>query len=185
MRKNEEDIVTVPLPGSAMKVRLAAYEPASACHWPFKAEDTSPLAWWRRLPSQAFGEPERLHLRATLEQLNVLHAEHDLMAALKGDAAAAIEVTFTLMPMSEISLRTDMAMTALLRCARESNASASLVLAQALGLTNLGHRYAIELATSWLSYGWLCSENRREFSNAENLLMTAFQERRQREGNNS
>jgi hypothetical protein len=182
MRTNEKDTtMRSALPGSATKVHLAAYDLASARPWPFKAEDGSPLAWWRRLPSQAFGEPERFHLRATLEQINVLHAEHDLAAAIKGDAAAAIDVAFTLMPMTEFSLRTDIAMTALLRCARESNASASLVLAQVLGLTDVGHPYATELATSWLSYGWLCSENPGEFSNAGAVLLTAFQER-QREG---
>ena len=173
--------MTPAVTGSATMVRLAAYGPASARSWPFKAEDSSPLAWWRRLPSQAFGEPERLHMGATLEQINVLHAELDLLAALKGDAAAAIEVTFTLMPMSEISLRTDIAMTALLRCALERNAAASLVLAQVLGLTDLGHPYAGELATAWLAYGWLCSENPREFSNAGAVLLAAFQEH-QREG---
>jgi len=177
MRENEEDTMTSALPASATKVHLATYDLASARPWPFKAEDGSPLAWWRMLPSQAFGEPERLHMGATLEQINVLHAELDLLAALKGDAAAAIEVTFTLMPMSEISLRTDIAMTALLRCALERNAAASLVLAQVLGLTDLGHPYAQQLATSWLAYGRLCSENPREFSNAEAVLLTAFQER--------
>jgi hypothetical protein len=185
MRMNEKDTMTSPSPGSATKVHLTAHDPASARPWPFKAHDSSPLAWWRRLPSGVFGEPERLHLRATLEQINVLHAEHDLMAAVKGEAAAAIEVTFTLMPMTEFSLRTDIAMTALLRCALKSNASASLVLAQVLGLTDVGHPYATELATSWLSYGWLCSENPREFSKAQNVLLTAFQERRQREGDNA
>ncbi|WLB23884.1 hypothetical protein [Bradyrhizobium japonicum] len=179
MRENEEDTMTSALPASATKVHLATYDLASARPWPFKAEDGSPLAWWRMLPSQAFGEPDRLHLRATLEQLNVLHAEHDLMVALKGDAAAAIEVTFTLMPMSEISLKTDIAMTALLRCAREGNAAACLVLAQVLGLTDLDHPYARELANSWLSYGQLCSENPREFSNAVDVLLTAFHERPQ------
>ncbi|MET4116418.1 hypothetical protein ABIB85_002862 [Bradyrhizobium sp. JR1.5] len=177
MPNNEKESMTPAVTGSATMVRLAAYGPASARSWPFKAEDSSPLAWWRRLPSQAFGEPERLHMGATLEQINVLHAELDLLAALKGDAAAAIEVTFTLMPMSEISLRTDIAMTALLRCALERNAAASLVLAQVLGLTDLGHPYAGELATAWLAYGWLCSENPREFSNAAAVLLTAFQDR--------
>ncbi|MCK1414841.1 hypothetical protein IVB55_18045 [Bradyrhizobium sp. CW4] len=177
MRKNEEETMTSAWPGSATKLCLAAYDLASARPWPFKAEHSSPLAWWRKLPSQAFGEPERLHLRATLEQINVLHAEHELVAALKGDAAAAIEVTFTLMPISEISLRTDIAMTALLRCALERNAAASLVLAQVLGLTDLGHPYAEELATAWLAYGCLCSENPSEFSNAAVVLLTAFQDR--------
>ncbi|WP_271606984.1 hypothetical protein [Bradyrhizobium sp. CCBAU 11434] len=179
MRENEEDTMTSALPGSAAKVRLAAYDLASARPWPFKAEDSSPLAWWRRLPSQAFGEPERRHLGATLKQINVLQAEDDLTAAIKGDAAAAIEVTFTLMPMSKISLKADITMTALLRCAGEGNAAACLVLAQVLGLTDLGHSYARELATSWLAYGRLCSENTREFSNAGDVLLTAFQERQQ------
>lgn len=178
MRQNEQDTtMTSALAGSAAKVRLPTYNPAGARPCPFKAEDTTPLAWWRKLPSQAFGEPERLHLRATLEQINVLHAGYDLAAALKGDVGAAIDVTFTLMPMNELSLRTDIAMTALLRCARERNASASLVLAQVLGLTDLGHPYARELATSWLAYGGLYSESPREFSNAAAVLLTAFQER--------
>lgn len=177
MLNNEKDSTTSAAPRSATKVRLAAYDPASARSWPFKAEDSSPLEWWRRLPSQAFGQPERLHLHAALEQINVLHADLDLMAALKGDAAAAIEVTFTLMPMSEISLRTDIAMTALLRCALERNAAACLVLAQVTGLTDLGHPYANELATTWLAYGRLCSENPREFSDGAAVLLTAFQDR--------
>ena len=190
MRKNEKDTMTSALPVSATKVSsLAAYEPmtvtlGSARPWPFKAEDSSPLAWWRTLPSEALGEAERLHLRTTLEQINVLHGDDDFAAALRGDPSAAIGVAFTLMPIEQMSLTSDIAMTALLRCARERNTAAALVLAQVLGLTDLGHSYATQLAASWLAYGRLRSDNPRKFSDAEAVLLAAFRER-QRDGDHA
>jgi hypothetical protein len=146
------------------------------CPWPFKADDTSPLAWWRTLPSDAFGDPERFFLPATLEQIDVLHGGDDGAAAMKGDPAAAIGFAFSLMPIEEMTLKVDVAMTALLRCSLERNAAAALVLAQVLGLTDFGHSYPTELAASWLAYGRRCSDNPRKFSDAEILLMAAFRE---------
>ncbi len=181
MRKNEMDTMTSALPVSATKVCLAAHDPmtvtlGSACPWPFRAEDSTPLAWWRTLPSDAFGDAERLLLIATLEQIDVLHGGEDFVAALEGDPAAAIGVTFSMMPIEEMTLRADVAMTALLRCTLERNAAAALVLAQVLGLTDLGHSYATELAASWLAYGRRCSDNPCKFSKAETVLLTAFRE---------
>ncbi|MDO9297973.1 hypothetical protein [Bradyrhizobium sp.] len=141
------------------------------------ADDISPLAWWRTLPEEAFRDAERLLLLATLEQIEMAHGGDDFAAALKGDAAAAIGVAFTLMPIEEMTLKVDIAMTALLRCALERNAAAALVLAQVLGLTDLGHSYAVELAASWLVYGRRCSDNPRKFRKAETVLLAAFRER--------
>ena len=59
---------------------------------PFAPSDTSPLAWWRTLPSDAIGDAERLLLLATLEQIDVLHGGDEFAAALKGDPSAAIGV---------------------------------------------------------------------------------------------
>ncbi|SIN83791.1 hypothetical protein SAMN05443247_00096 [Bradyrhizobium erythrophlei] len=182
MRKNETGTMASVLPVFATKVSgLAAHDPmavtlGSARPWPFKAEDSSPLAWWRTLPSDTFGEAQRLILLRTLE-IDVLHGGDDFAAALEGDAAAAIGVAFSLMPIEEVTLKADIAMTALLRCALERNAAAALVLAQVLGLTDLGHSFATELAVSWLAYGRRCSDNPRKFSKAETLLMAAFRER--------
>jgi len=67
------------------------------------------------------------------------------------------------MPVEKMTLRADVAMTALLRCALERNAAAALVLAQVLGLTDLAHSHATELAASWLAYGRRCSDNPRKF----------------------
>jgi hypothetical protein len=141
------------------------------------ADGISPLAWWRTLPEKAFRDAERLLLLATLQQIEVLHGGDEFAAALKGDPAAAISVAFTLMPIEEITLKNDLAMTALLRCVLEHKAAAALVLAQVLGLTDLGHSYAVELAASWLIYGRRCSDNPRKFRKAETVLLAAFRER--------
>lgn len=180
---NETDTMAPALTTFAMKVSsLANHDPMTVNHgsahpWPFKAEDSSPLAWWRTLPEEAFGDAERLLLLATLEQIEMLHGGDDFAAALKGDAAAAIGVAFTLMPIEEMTLKTDIAMTALLRCVLEHKAAAALVLAQVLGLTDLGHSYAVKLAASWLVYGRRCSDNPRKFREAETVLLAAFRER--------
>jgi hypothetical protein len=152
-------------------------ERPAACRWPFKAEDTSPLAWWRTLPSAAFRDAEHLLLRATLEGITVLHGGDKFAAALRGDAAAAIAVAFSLMPIEAITLQVDLAMTALLRCALERNAAAALVLAQVLGLTDLGHPFATELAASWFARGLRHSTDPRKFSQAETALLAAFRKR--------
>jgi hypothetical protein len=158
-------------------VRKLLHEgPRGSSPWPFKADDTSPLAWWRTLPSDAFGDAERLSLLATLEQIDVLHGGDDGAAAMKGDPAAAIGFAFSLMPIEQMTLKVDVAMTALLRCSLERNAAAALVLAQVLGLTDLGHSYATELAASWLAHGRRCSDNPCKFSKAETVLLTVFRD---------
>jgi hypothetical protein len=188
MRKGETGATEAALPASVTVVDSLAADEARWLPlggerlWPFKADDTTPLAWWRTLPSDAFGDADRLILLATLEQIDMLHGGADFAAALKGDPAAAIGVAFSLMPVEEMTLRADVAMTALLRCALERNAAAALVLAQVTGLTDLGHPYAIEIAGSWLVHGRCSSDNPRKFGEAETVLLTAFRERHRYDG---
>jgi hypothetical protein len=144
--------------------------------WPFKADEMSPLTWWRTLPPAAFDKAERISLRMTLEKIEMLCADDDFKAALKGDPAAAIGVAFSLMPIAKMTLHVDIAMTALLLSALE-NAAAALVLAQLVGLADLGHPHAIELASSWLAYGRQSSEDPCKFRDAEAVLLAAFKER--------
>jgi len=182
MHKNEMNNMTSALPVSAMELCLTSKGPMSvtlesARPWPFKAEDLSPLAWWRTLPSKAFGEAERLILLETLEPIAVLHDGNDFAAALDGEPSAAIGVALSLMPIKEVTLQADIAMTALLLCAVERDAAAALVLAQITGLTDLGHPHAIKLAASWLVHGRRCSDDPRKFSKAEAVLLTAFRDR--------
>lgn len=148
--------------------------------WPIKAEDISPVAWWRTLPSDAYRDAEQLVLRALVKHVGVLHGDDALRAALAGDAAAAIDVAFTLMPIEETTLTADIAMTALCRCALAPNASAALVMAQVLGLTDLDHGLATELAASWYSYGLRHSTDQRKFSEAQSMLLKSFKDRHYR-----
>src|SRR5689334_12279874 len=97
MRKNETDTLESGLSPSAATPYPTAHEPitvafGNAGSWPFRAQDSSPLTWWRTLPSGAFGASERLLLQATLEQIGVLHGGDQFVAALAGDPSAAIDV---------------------------------------------------------------------------------------------
>jgi hypothetical protein len=145
--------------------------------WPFKAANVSPLHWWRTLPSDAFRDAEHTVLLTTVKRIGVIHGGDDLTGALAGDPAAAIGVAFSLMPIEETTVTIDIAMTALCRCALAPNAAAALVLAQVIGLTGLNHGLATELAASWYAYGLLHSSNPRKFSQAEAVLLAAFEER--------
>jgi hypothetical protein len=145
--------------------------------WPFKAADVSPLHWWRTLPSDAFRDAEQTVLLTTVTRIGVLHGGDDLAAELAGDAAAAIGVAFSLMPIETATLTVDIAMTALCRCALARNASAALVMAQVIGLTDLNHGLTTELAASWYTHGMRYSSNPPKFSQVETVLLTAFRER--------
>jgi hypothetical protein len=179
MRKIENDTVMAALPLSKTTDSnrdRRALDLRSERPWPFKAEDISPQAWWRTLPSKAFGEAERLILLEALEPIAVLHGGNDFAAALDGEPLAAVGVALSLMPIKEVTLHANIAMTALLRCAVECNAAAALVLAQITGLTDLGHPHAIELAASWLVHGKRSSDDPSKFSKAETVLLAAFRD---------
>lgn len=145
--------------------------------WPFNAQDTPLLSWWRTLPSDKFRDAEKLLLHAALERVEVLRGEVEYRAALGGDAAAAIAVAFSVTPIRDFTLRADIAMTTLLRCAADGDSAASLVLANVLGRTELGHDYATELSASWFAEHVQRSPYRRAFSSEETRLLTALRER--------
>jgi hypothetical protein len=157
---------------TAWRIKLSTDQP-----WPLKAKDTSPLQWWRTLTSDAFRDAEQLLLLATLEQISVLRGGDELASAMGGNPAAAIGVAFSLMPIETFTLEVDIAMTALARCAFERNAAAALVLAQIIGLTEFDHGLAMELAASWYAHGRRYSDDPRKYSQAETVLLAAFQNR--------
>ncbi|WP_128963005.1 hypothetical protein [Bradyrhizobium guangzhouense] len=145
--------------------------------WPYEPNDTSPLAWWRRLPPDSFHDAERSLLRATLGDVRVLRGGNDLAAALQGDAVAAVGAALGLMPITEVTLPVDVTMSCLLYTALKQDATAALVMSQIAGLTDLGHGFAIELAGSWFKYGRRHSDDPRKFDLAEDVLLIAFRQR--------
>jgi hypothetical protein len=141
--------------------------------WPLRPQDATPLAWWRWLPSHKLRDAEALLIDAALDRIVVLRTGKDLRAALQGDAAAAIGAAFSLLPIEELTLEADIAMTALLRCALNGNPASALALANILGRTALTHPFATELAASWHSR---ISPYRVRFSVEEAALTEAIYE---------
>ena len=74
-----------------------------------------------------------------------------LIATLRGEVAAAVAVALALMPIAEVTLEVDLAMTAVLRGALAGDGPAALVLAHVLGHADIGHPFAAELSASWLT----------------------------------
>lgn len=144
--------------------------------WPFSIEDGTPLAWWRLLPPDLLRGSEHL-VRNTLNEIAVLRGGDEFCAALRGDAASAIGVALAAMPIEDIELRVDIAMSTLLSTALEPNASSALVMAQIIGLTNLDHPFGAALASSWLDFGRHHSADLQKFVEAEVVLRTAFRQR--------
>ena len=148
------------------------------CRWPFKVEDCSPLTWWRRLPPDALCDAERLLLSETIKRIAILHAGDDLSAAMRGDAGAAMGAVLDLMPIKEITLRVDLALSALTLNALDGDAASGLIMAQVTGLTDLGHDHSISLATSWFAQGQRHSSDPHKFAEARAALWAAFDDRR-------
>ena len=143
--------------------------------WPFNAEDTSPLAWWRTLPSDRLRDAQARLLNTTLARIDVMGGGDALAAALRGEVGAGVAVALSLMPIGEVTLEVDLAMTAVLRGALEGDGPAALVLALVLGGADVGHPFATELSASWLT----CPQrnSRRRFAKQEARLLAAMRER--------
>jgi hypothetical protein len=144
--------------------------------WPFTREHASPLAWWRTLPADLFGDAEHLLVHATLEGIAVLSGDSDLVPALRGDPAAATKVVLQLMPIADMTVEVDLVMTAVLRCALDGDARAALVLAHMLGRAELEHPFAVDLAASWLSRHRLNARGRCAYTRQEAALLSTLRD---------
>ncbi len=118
--------------------------------WPFNLDDVTPLEWWRTMPADHLGDAQVIHLRTTLEKIFVMK-DHQWLSALQGDAAASIAIAIGAMPIDEVTLEVDLAMSALALCALERSAGAALVLAHILRRTELDHPFGKDLSASWLA----------------------------------
>lgn len=122
------------------------WEPSS---WPFRPEDISPLSWWRTMPADLLRDSEHLLLRETISKIGVLKGR-EWVTAMRGDVAAGVQIAMAVLPINEITLEVDLAMTALMLNALDGNAGAAVVLSCVLGRTSLDHPFGKELSVSWL-----------------------------------
>jgi hypothetical protein len=82
-----------------------------------------------------------------------------------------------MMPIGEMTLEVDLAMTAVLRGALAGDGPAALVLAHALGHTEIGHPFATELSASWLTHHLRHSPDQRRFTKQKASLLATMSER--------
>ncbi len=143
--------------------------------WPSQPGDTSPLAWWRTLPSDQLGDAEALLVNTTLGKIDLMGGGDAMAAALRGEVGAGVAVALSLMPINKVTLEVDLAMTAVLRGALGGDGPAALVLAHVLGRADIDHPFATELSASWLTCPPRAS--RRRFTKQEARLLAAMQER--------
>ena len=114
-------------------------------------KDPQVMSWWRTFPAHAFGSKSRLKLAESLDRYSATNSV--LQRALRGDAASAVRIALQLRRDETIAAHTDLAMTALLRCALDGSGGAALVLSHALGLLPLENpNGARRLGVSWLAH---------------------------------
>lgn len=113
------------------------------------AAAVDPKALWRTLRSDQFDAAAVRAIDDLLMRTAIVGRE-DWRDAAKGDPAAAMRLVISFMPPSEITLQTDLAMTALTRIAIGGNAPVAAALS--LVLRNLPGRSARhrDLSNSWL-----------------------------------
>ena len=119
--------------------------------WPFDAADVTPLEWWRTMPADHLGDVQLIHLRDTMQKIGVMK-DHQWLSALQGNAAASIAIAIGALPIDQITLEVDLAMSALTLCALEGSAGAALVLAHILRRTPLEHPFGKDIVVSWLAH---------------------------------
>lgn len=140
--------------------------------WPFNPGDVTPLEWWRTMPADHLGDAQRLHLRSTMKKICVMK-DHQWFSALRGDAAASIAIAIGAMPIDQVTVEVDLAMSALALCALEGSAGAALVLAHVLRRTALNHPFGKDLSASWLALNLYRALNAKEHAAKPHLRSKA------------
>jgi hypothetical protein len=102
------------------------------------------------MPADHLGDAQHLLLRATLEDASAIKG-HEWLAGLRDNAALCVAAALGALPITEISLKIDLAMSALTVSALSGNAGSVLVLSHILRLVPLDHPFAKELSVSWLA----------------------------------
>lgn len=134
---------------SGCLARVVVYDlendPATA-----KARDPIVMAWWRTFSADAFGSNARRRLAEVLDRISATNPVWQ--NALRGDGASAVCIVLQTRRDETITSRTDLMMTALLRCACDGSAGAALVLSHALRQWPLEKHDGARLGASWLAH---------------------------------
>jgi hypothetical protein len=113
------------------------------------ASGCSPTRWWRSIAAPNFHLMALGAMKAAVEKVEML-GEPSWRGAVAGDAAAGVGMALLFDRQKATPGKLDLAMTTLVICACEGNATACVVLSNIIRrLPNSGEREA-RVATSWL-----------------------------------
>ena len=129
------------------KIASIGDDPSS--FFPFDPDKVSPLQWWRTMPADRLGDAQHLLLRATLEHISTIDG-HEWLIGLHNNAAVSVAVALSALPITEINIEIDLAMSALTVSALGGSAGATHVLSHILRLAPLDRLLARQLSVSWL-----------------------------------
>lgn len=106
-------------------------------------------AKWRTLRADQFDAVDLKEIDELLDRA-VIFGRTDWNAAVKGDIEAALRLVIGFMPVAEITVQIDLAMTAMLRLALGGNSEAAAALS--LVVSHLPGRFALhrEISQSWM-----------------------------------
>jgi hypothetical protein len=114
----------------------------------FFASEIYPLSLWRTLRAEEFEAPDLAAIRRLLAK-TVLFGQPKWPGAVAGDAAAAIAVAASFLPINNVTFQVDLAMTALISCAVEGDLASAIVVANILRHLPGSAPSHRQIATSW------------------------------------
>ena len=114
----------------------------------FLASAIYPLSLWRTLRANEFEASDLAAIEGLLAN-TVLLGQPKWRGAVAGDVPSAVAVAVSFMPVDEITVQVDIAMTALIRCAAEGDFAAAIVAANILRNLPGAMRLHRRIATSW------------------------------------
>lgn len=135
----------------------------------------APLRWWRSMPADTCRAAEYLAIRCALDEVATLIEGAEVEPALRGDVDAAIALVLTLMPIRRLGgIRTDIAMTAVLRLALEGESRCALVLAYVIDRAEPDPHGADLLCASWFEFRCGHAALRGGFAEGERAVLNAL-----------
>jgi len=114
----------------------------------FLASAIYPLSLWRTLRANEFEASDLAAIEGLLAN-TVLLGQPKWRGAAAGDVPSAVAVAVSFMPVDNITVQVDIAMTALIRCAAEGDFAAAIVAANILRNLPGAMRPHRRIATSW------------------------------------
>jgi len=137
---------------------------------PIEFVNTGTFTWWRKFPAEAI-MPHAATIAADLDRLSAVQPV--LRNALRGDEISAIKLAIDEQGNCHpFGIKTDLIMTALMRCAFDGSATAAVVMANVLRCCAFEHDRGAWITGSWFAFEVPDGSKKKESRAARQLART-------------